>query len=125
MARKQILVIEDDECIREVIQLILVQEEFEITARPSMVDFKDGDQLPDLIILDKHLRNQLGSDICTNIKNNPATSSIPVILMSADNNVKDTARICGADTYIKKPFDIDDLVDCVKSFFTGNRYIPS
>ena len=111
---KHVLVIEDDDEIRNVMQLILTGEHYFVLAKPAMMTLDSTDTLPDLIILDHYLRGQTGHDICLKLKSDKRTSSIPIILMSAANNLSDTAISCHADAYLCKPFDIDDLASCVK-----------
>jgi len=114
MSQRRILVIEDDDSIRELMQIVLMDEDYLVMAKPLMVQLSKDDLLPDLIILDNILRGQLGHDICLALKKDPLTSSIPIILMSASNNLIETAESCKADAFINKPFDIDELASCVK-----------
>ena len=61
---------------------------------------------PDLVIIDYLLGDGYGDQLCSEIKSNPLTNHIPVILFSASHHLEQIAKECGADTYIPKPFDI-------------------
>ncbi|CAM3994806.1 Response regulator receiver domain-containing protein [Pedobacter westerhofensis] len=112
--KKSILIIEDDEEIRNVMNMILTEEGYNVLTKPGMIELDPKDELPDLIILDNYLRGQTGHDICMQLKSVTVTACIPIILMSAGNNLNETAVSCHADACISKPFDIDDLTSCVK-----------
>ncbi|PTR00111.1 response regulator receiver domain-containing protein [Mucilaginibacter yixingensis] len=73
--------------------------------------------LPDLLILDHRLEDSWGADICRQLKAAPLTSHIPVILMSATMHLEETARAAGADEFLTKPFDIDQLLSLVAGLF--------
>lgn len=66
---------------------------------------------PNLILLDVHLDNDDGREICRLIKSAPLTASIPVILFSANpNSLKDYASY-GASACIEKPFNKEELIE--------------
>ena len=71
---------------------------------------------PDLILMDDKLAEVWGSDLCIQLKSDHATKNIPVILMSAMPNLPEIARICQADAYLEKPFNIDAITELIKSF---------
>jgi DNA-binding response OmpR family regulator len=66
---------------------------------------------PDLILLDVYLGGEDGRDICKAIKQ--THKSIPVIMVSISGRLKEKSIACGADDYLKKPFDIKYLMDKV------------
>lgn len=72
---------------------------------------------PDIILLDLHISNVDGAEVCRNLKKNPDTSHIPVILLSAvsEEEIKKISQDCGADGFLAKPFNSVDLVAKVKS----------
>lgn len=111
---KKILLIEDDVDTLDLVELILRGEGYVVIKANREVSLKEIISLkPDLAILDFLLPFGLGTEICQQIKSNPATKSIPVILYSASSNLKDLALGCHADASLEKPFDIDDLVKMV------------
>lgn len=106
----KLLVIENDEGIRLLIDQLLNPDDYEIVLAK---DSKILDQIPvinpDVIFLDEWLCNENGSDLCRKLKENPLTASIPVILISAMMSAKEFYKKAGADGFIRKPFDLDEL----------------
>lgn len=116
---KKILVIEDDEDILTILNIIFEEEGFEV------VLFNTGTTAahiklihPDLILLDVRIAgyNKTGAEICAEIKSNPNFPKIPVLLVSAEADIRQLAKSCGADGYVSKPFDISEVILQVKEF---------
>jgi DNA-binding response OmpR family regulator len=113
----KILVVEDNPDIKDVLDYILQDGGHGVISCSDGTSLNSLDRIkPDLILMDEILSGSRGSEFCRRLKNNEATRHIPVILISAMNNLKNTAIECGADTYIEKPFNIDHLIEVVKSF---------
>ena len=111
---KKVLLIEDDKDIRDTIVYALQAENYEVIASENAKILKNLEELkPDLILLDNWLTDWKsdanGQQISKEIKTNPATSHIPVIIVSAVSNIKEIADAGMADGYLKKPFDLTDL----------------
>jgi CheY-like chemotaxis protein len=114
----RVLVVDDDEVIRQLITLNLELEGFEVheaadgeDALRAAVDFD-----PSVITLDIMMPNLDGWDAAARLRANPKTAHIKVVLLSAraqEADVRRGARI-GVDAYLTKPFDPDDLVDIVR-----------
>jgi two-component system phosphate regulon response regulator PhoB len=116
---KKILVIEDDKDIRDTIVYVLEEEGYEVVASDNARILKRVNEIaPDVILLDNWLTDWTsdlsGQQLSKALKNDPATSHIPVILISAVNNLKEIAKEGEADDYIKKPFDLTELTELVK-----------
>jgi len=113
----KILVIEDNPDIKEVLDYILKIEGYEVIPCQDGTSLNSLDIIkPDIILMDDILAGIRGSALCQQLKADVRTKDLPVILISAMPNVRDTAAKCGADTYIEKPFNIDELIDMVKQF---------
>lgn len=115
--RKKIIVFEDDPDTLDILKIILENEGFEIPSsgpRPDLCAVRLHQ--PHLVLLDHHLSSGLSDDFCRELKNHPETQHIPVLLVSADNNIKLVAAKCNADDFIAKPFDIEFLVERVRSY---------
>jgi len=117
--RKKILVIEDDKDIRDTIVYILEEEDYEIIASEDSKILKSiGTYKPDLVLLDNWLTDWKsdanGQQLSKELKTNPATQHIPVIIISAVSNIKEIAEAGLANGYLRKPFDLGELVDIVK-----------
>lgn len=115
-----ILIIDDDQAILEAVQVLLELQGYRVSV------IKDAqsvfDQLatlnPDLILLDLLLSGADGRDISRKIKATPETQAIPIILMSADTNIREKSQEAQADAFIKKPFDITDLEQKIAGFLS-------
>jgi len=118
---KKILVIEDDRDIRDTVTYVLEADGYEVTASDNSRILKSlPDINPDLILLDNWLTDWAsdasGQQISKELKSDPNTSHIPIIILSAVNNVAEIAEAGLADAYIKKPFDVDELLAMVKKY---------
>lgn len=107
---KNILIIEDDEKIRRILQLELIHEGYRVD---TAIDGDDGidkfnSNKYDLILLDLMLPKLSGEEVCKNIR---SMSEIPIIVITAKDQIKNKIELLdmGADDYITKPFNIDEL----------------
>lgn len=109
---KKILVVDDDPDIGSMIKMMLEFKGYEATVmdRAEKVAASLSDTSVDLIIMDMLLSGINGVDICKTIKDNPATGQIPVIMISAHPNAKEICMNAGADDFVSKPFDMDDML---------------
>lgn len=81
---------------------------------------------PDLILLDVMLPGKSGIEVCATLKTDPATSSIPVVIVSArvEEEDKSVGLAAGADVYVTKPFSPVKLIDLVKEMVTSSTAAP-
>ncbi|MBC6109349.1 response regulator transcription factor [Pedobacter fastidiosus] len=112
MEKKRIHILEDDQEIRNVIEILLKEEGFELQLSSSFSELKKNiqDAMPDLFLLDVMLPDGNGAEICEDLKTDIFTKHIPIIVMSAQNNSEQKAIDAFADDYISKPFDIYDVL---------------
>lgn len=112
------LVVEDTLTQMEIITACLRKGGFNIVTAVSAEDAltKLGGTKPDVIILDVVLPDRSGFELCRDIKADAATSSIPVVLCSTKGSDMDKfwGMKQGADAYIPKPIDQDELIRTVK-----------
>lgn len=116
---KKILVIEDDKDIRDSIAFILEEQGYKVTTSENSKILKSLDTIkPDMILLDNWLTewksDASGQQLSKELKSNPETSHIPVIIISAVSDVERIAKEGMANDYLQKPFGMDDLTDIVK-----------
>jgi len=114
---KKVLVLDNDEGVLDVMQEALNYEGFQVRIigeTDNIFSVIDSFE-PDLIILDYILSGVNGGEICHQIKANPKTTDLPVIIMSAYPRVIGSLGYYGCDDFIAKPFDLDDLVDRIKN----------
>jgi DNA-binding response OmpR family regulator len=113
----KIIIIEDDNDILDVMTYILTEEGYEVIASPNSTPLSQLDRLqPFLILMDNRLIEGTGTELCFKLKNDPATAHFPVAIISAHNNLEEIAKESRADAFLKKPFDIDELLALVKRF---------
>ena len=72
-----------------------------------------------LVITDMLLSGDNGTDVCIALKKDPATRHIPVIIFSAHPNARQSCLGAGADDFLAKPFDMQDLYKKVDSLVLG------
>jgi DNA-binding response OmpR family regulator len=113
---KRVLIVDDDSAILEAMQMMLEMEGYEvmITLNGEELD-KYFNKKPDLILLDIWMSGIDGRDICKNLKATPATRNIPVIMISASREVEQSAKESGADDFIAKPFQMNELLSVISA----------
>ena len=120
MTSKKILIIED-----EPDQLFILREQISGKGY-DYIEAGDGEEglqravsdLPDLIVTDVIMPKMNGFEVCKAIKENPETSHIPVIIVSA-SAMKGFEEICmgsGADSYLKRPYDSNEFYELLKKY---------
>jgi signal transduction histidine kinase len=116
---KRILVIDDEPWLREMMRFALVEKGFDvIEAENGAVGIeKARKELPDLILCDVNMEKVDGYLTLSSLRNEPATSAIPFILMTgmADNAGMRHGMELGADDYLPKPFKIEELYAAVEA----------
>ncbi len=114
---KHIVVIDDDKEIREIITFALTHNGFEVAAASSGTQLPQllEAHMPDLIILDVMMPGQDGYQIFYHLRNDPQTSHIPVIIMTAHaENIYARISLDLGATHVTKPFHPLELVEKVR-----------
>ncbi len=108
----RILVVDDDIDILSVMEVLLSMKGFdvEVTAKGENTFPKINSFKPDLILLDVLISGHDGRSICKQLKANETTKHIPVIMFSAHPGAAATISDYGADDFIAKPFDVENLL---------------
>ena len=121
--KKKVLVAEDDKAILEVVKIILENEGYHIlsTDNEETVHSLIAEHMPDMILLDIWLAGEDGGKIARNIKGKDATKNIPIVMISANNETEKISKEVGADDFLLKPFDIDDLLKIVEKYTNANK----
>ena len=122
---KNILVIEDNHAILDVITLILQSEAYKVSGFNKSVDMMLHIEKikPDLIILDIMLPDGDGRDLLKQLRSDPKTENIPVLMISArytEQNVEHGEF--KPNGFLAKPFDIDNLLDKIEGILSGKTY---
>ncbi|MGM0567611.1 MAG: response regulator [Elusimicrobiota bacterium] len=112
--KKKVLVVDDDIQAVEMLSVILEDKGFEvIPAYVGEIGLKKAKtHLPDIIILDITMPGMDGFKVCEEIKRNPSTSHIPIIMLTGKDMGKDFDKAMEkkADWYVVKPYNIEHLL---------------
>ena len=118
---KTILVVDDDPDILDALQFMLEDAGYSVTTTEkgeyaeNLQDTNGG--LPDVIILDVLLSGKDGRLICQKLKSQEETKHIPIIMMSAHYNARQSVATIGADDFLAKPFETDELLEKIAKWF--------
>jgi DNA-binding response OmpR family regulator len=114
----RVLVVDDDEVIRQLIAVNLQLEGFEVLTATDGQDCLDRvrDIAPDVITLDVMMPRLDGWVTATQLRRNPETAGIKVVLITARAQEDDKARgrRIGVDAYLTKPFDPSEMIRIVR-----------
>jgi len=112
---KKVLVADDDPAILDVMRMMLEFEGYEVTTTPNGATILQMDSgLPDLLLLDIWMSGTDGRELCRRLKLNEKTKNIPIVLVSASKDVEHSAREAGADDFIAKPFEMNELLQKIE-----------
>lgn len=116
--RKKILVVDDEPDILEFIQVVLKEEGYNVVTsdKAEYLEQLHNDGLPDLILVDVLLSGKDGREIVKHLKSQEETKHIPVIMFSAHPGSEETALTAGAEDFLAKPFEIDELLAKVANY---------
>ncbi len=110
-AKKVIMIADDDPGIVDAVGMLLEFAGYEVrTETDGAKVLNMGDTLPDLLLLDVWMGEHDGREICMLLKHHIPTSKMPIIIVSANSDIAQAASYAGADDYLAKPFDMDELL---------------
>ncbi|NLD51406.1 MAG: response regulator transcription factor [Clostridiales bacterium] len=111
--------VEDDQSIRDLVLYALRQSGYEAEGFAEGQSFREAmqRQLPELVLLDQMLPGVDGETLLLEMRRNPRTANIPVIMLTAKGSEMDKVRSLdsGADDYIVKPFGVMELLSRIKA----------
>ena len=117
--KRNILIVDDDKDALAMIEEVLLYLDFNVQGLqyPHDIFGMIRDYKPDLVLMDYILTGINGGELCHQIKTNPQTADIPVILISAYPKVLESLGRYGCDAFIAKPFNISDLISRINGCF--------
>jgi DNA-binding response OmpR family regulator len=114
--QKKIMIADDDPGIVDAVEMILEFEGYEVTSTVDGTTVLDmSNELPDLLLLDIWMSGEDGRDICKKLKSMDITKNIPVIMISASRDIKQSAIDAGADDFLAKPFEMAELLKKIEN----------
>jgi PleD family two-component response regulator len=123
MSKGRILVVEDDVDISNMLRIYFSGQGYEVQVAPRGGDAltMTRKQLPNLIVLDIMLPDMNGYDVCRELRTTTRTSHIPIIFLTQKDERSDKIQglELGADDYVTKPFDIEELKLRVQNAITA------
>lgn len=123
MAAKKILIVEDEADFRELLIHVLSQKGYEASAAGNG---EEGLELyqkvaPDLVLLDVHLPDMTGFEICRKIRAEGPRPETPILICTVRSEVAPVAEglSSGATDYVLKPFQVSDLLERIETALAG------
>lgn len=122
MKNKTILVFDDDKAILEIFTIVLESAGYNVQISATSHDIieKLAEVNPDVVIMDNWIPDIGGVEATRLLKSHAEYKHIPVIYCSANNDVESLANRAGAETYLSKPFDLDDLEQKVEQVIASS-----
>lgn len=113
--KKKVLLCDNDPDIIEIVSLILSGKGFDVKVATTCEEItsKIDTYSPDLIIMDLWIPEMGGEKATMMLKNSPRYKDIPIVILSANNEIELISKRSGADGYVAKPFEIKDLVETI------------
>lgn len=125
---ERILIADDDAGLRELLQAILEEHGFDVIAVPSGEALVRAavSQQPDLLLIDVNMPIMDGLEAVRQLRNDTRTSHLPMLLLTARTQTNEVVIgfESGADDYIPKPFDADQLVARIKANLRRQARVP-
>jgi adenylate cyclase len=123
--RPKILVVDDVPRNVRLLEAVLTANGFTVTSASSGPEVLErvSRALPDLVLLDIQMRGMNGYEVCRRLREDPATTFLPVVMItSSDTETRVDAIQAGADDFVTKPFDQQELLLRVRSLVRLKRY---
>jgi CheY-like chemotaxis protein len=115
--RRAVLVVDDDDAVRDLLATVLVDVGYDVRTAPNGRDALAIAQRerPDVVVMDVNMPVLDGLSACRRLRDDARTASLPVLIMSAHPIGERRLGECRADRFLRKPFDITQLVDEIET----------
>ncbi|AZA60433.1 response regulator [Chryseobacterium indoltheticum] len=121
MEGKKIMICDDDDSILEVLQMMLEFDGYTVFLENNSTNLikQINNVNPDLLLMDLWMPVLSGDQLLKTIRTTSELKNLPVIIFSASVDGKEIASSAGADTFIAKPFDMDDISSKIEGLLVG------
>lgn len=118
---KLVLVADDDNDLLQLVKMQLQRAGFTVQLSPNGQGIAGmaAKNHPDVILLDITMDGISGGDICKKLKSDEVTSDIPIIMLSANENIEQIVNSCGANDFVRKPFDVQIMTEKIMHHIHG------
>lgn len=115
---KHVLVIDDEEDILLLIKAMLEEEGYTATLLRTVdtLDEHLAKYPPDMLVIDMLLSGVNGRDVIKQMKSQPETRALPLLVLSAHPSAEQEAMLAGADAFLAKPFEMDEFLAMVAKY---------
>src|SRR3989344_9586773 len=115
---KKILVLDDDQGILTALSFMLEELGIKYSTHSDISILKKiSDKEIGLVLIDLLISGKDGGDLIKSLKSKKETKNIPIIMFSAHPNAKDISKKSGANDFLEKPFEMDELLNLIKKYF--------
>ena len=121
---KKVLIFDDDEDILAICTYILEEQGWDVSTFSNCNNIieKVESIMPDVILMDNWIPDSGGIIATQAIKQQEHLKNIPVVYFSANNDIKTLAQQAGADSFLAKPFDLEELENIVNDVSVTSRH---
>ncbi|MSN25722.1 MAG: response regulator [Geobacter sp.] len=124
MQKKKILIVEDEESLLKLETILLTIKGFAVVGAYTgqMAIEKLATEEFNLVLLDIMLPDIDGFEICRQIRNNPRTADLPIVMLTAKKSPEDHERglSCGANAYLHKPFKSAVIIEEISNLLSDS-----
>jgi DNA-binding response OmpR family regulator len=120
--QKKVMIADDDPGILDAVEAMLEFGGYEVSSTANgatVLEMTDG--FPDLLLLDIWMSGTDGRDVCKQLKARELTKDMPIIMISAGTELERSAKEAGADDFLEKPFDMEELLQKIDFFLNKKK----
>lgn len=117
----KILIVDDDRSIGEMLQMLLEMNGYEVifSQEPGKTEENITAQGTNLVLLDMLISGVNGTDVCARIRSDKTTKEVSILMMSALHDAGKRCKAAGANDFIAKPFEMDELLQKINKYTIG------